>query len=270
MTDDRYATVRYNQARRRVLGRRWWVSQDPETAAEQIAEYLGGLRRGEAWAAEAARRARAQGGMTGPVELVLDRLTEAGCLPRRSGPSWSAKCPAHDDKSPSLSVSEGSDGRALVNCHAGCSLDSVLEVLKLAPGDLFPPKAKRGRPEPEATYDYVDEQGALVFQVLRMEGHKFLQRRPNGKGGWIWKLGNTRRVPYRLPEVLAAVAAKQTVFVAEGEKDVLALVRAGVVATCNSEGAGKWRAGTRRPFTGPSWWSSSPTRTPSGGTTPSR
>ena len=136
MTDDRYATVRYNQARRRVLGRRWWVDQDPETAAEQIAEYLGGLRRGEAWAAEALARARAQGGMGGTVELVLDRLTEAGCLPRRSGPSWSAKCPAHDDKSPSLSVSEGSDGRALVNCHAGCSA-------RLGPGS---PQVGAGRP----------------------------------------------------------------------------------------------------------------------------
>ena len=51
-------------------------------------------------------------GPDAPVSLVVARLEEAGCSPRRSGAGWSAKCPAHDDRKASLSVSEGTDGRA--------------------------------------------------------------------------------------------------------------------------------------------------------------
>jgi hypothetical protein len=53
-----------------------------------------------------------------------------------------------------------------------------------------------------ATFDYRDENGALLFQVCRTEAKKFMQRRPNGGGDWIWKLEGVRRVPYRLPELI--------------------------------------------------------------------
>lgn len=49
------------------------------------------------------------------------------------------------------------------------------------------------------TYDYVDETGALLYQVCRLEPKSFRQRRPDGADGWIWKLGDVRRVLYRLP-----------------------------------------------------------------------
>jgi len=57
----------------------------------------------------------------------------------------------------------------------------------------------------------------------------------------VWKLGNVRRVLYRLPEVIAAVSAGDTVYIAEGEKDVEALRAAQCVATCNVGGANNWR-----------------------------
>lgn len=91
----------------------------------------------------------------------------------------------------------------------------------------------------EATYDYRDAQGALLFQVVRKPGKQFRQRKPDGAGGWLWKLGDTPRVLYRLPELLAADPALP-VYVVEGEKDVENLVRLGNVATCNPMGAGKW------------------------------
>lgn len=57
---------------------------------------------------------------------------------RTSGHSkWQAKCPAHDDHSPSLSICEGARGRVLVRCWAGCSIDSVLAALGLRTSDLF-------------------------------------------------------------------------------------------------------------------------------------
>jgi len=91
----------------------------------------------------------------------------------------------------------------------------------------------------EAVYDYRDERGALLFQVVRKSGKKFLQRVPDGAGDWIWKLNGVRRVPYRLPELLAA-DLKAVVYIVEGEKDVDALVKRGFVATCNPGGEGKW------------------------------
>lgn len=92
-----------------------------------------------------------------------------------------------------------------------------------------------------ATYDYTDEQGALLFQVVRFEPKTFRQRRPNGQGGWVWDLKSVRLVLYRLPAVLKA----DSVLVLEGEKDVETAYVLGLpdgwAATCNPMGAGKWR-----------------------------
>jgi hypothetical protein len=71
--------------------------------------------------------------MTAPVENLVQRLHA-----RRSGRGWLAKCPAHDDREPSLSIDEGADGRALLKCHAGCATDDVLAALGMTPRDLFP------------------------------------------------------------------------------------------------------------------------------------
>jgi hypothetical protein len=91
-----------------------------------------------------------------------------------------------------------------------------------------------------AHYPYVDEGGELLLQVVRYDPKDFRQRRPDGKGGWIWNIAGVRRVPYRLPELLEALGAEQTIFIAEGEKDVDNLRRLGARATCNLGGAGKW------------------------------
>ena len=58
---------------------------------------------------------------------------------RRTGNSeWVAKCPAHDDRSPSMAVRETDDGRLLMHCFAGCEIGSMLAALGLRVGDLFP------------------------------------------------------------------------------------------------------------------------------------
>jgi 5S rRNA maturation endonuclease (ribonuclease M5) len=109
--------------------------------------------------------------------------------------------------------------------------------------DLMPKRARR-EPGPHrvhvATYEYADELGEPVFQVLRYVPKAFRQRRPDGKGGWIWNLRGVRRLLYRLPELLAADPT-QTVFICEGEKDVDRLRSLGLVATTNPGGAGKWQ-----------------------------
>ncbi|MCI0348960.1 MAG: AAA family ATPase [Acidobacteriales bacterium] len=100
-----------------------------------------------------------------------------------------------------------------------------------------------------ATYDYKDEAGSLLFQVVRYEPKDFRQRRPDGNGGWIWNLNGTRKVLYRLPELIAA-ARDQLVFICEGEKDCDTLAEHGLLATTNPSGAGKWRSEFNDHFAG--------------------
>jgi hypothetical protein len=87
--------------------------------------------------------------MSPPVENLVGRLHA-----KRSGNGWLAKCPAHDDGNPSLKIDEGADGRALVKCWAGCSVDAVLSSIGLTTKDLFPvsslPKSSRNG-EPTAS-----------------------------------------------------------------------------------------------------------------------
>jgi hypothetical protein len=87
-----------------------------------------------------------------------------------------------------------------------------------------------------ATYDYTDESGERLYQTCRFEPKDFRQRRPDGKGGWIWNLDGARRVPYRWPELLKFPDA--TVFVTEGEKDADRVASLGHCAT--TVACGKW------------------------------
>jgi Protein of unknown function (DUF3987) len=97
-------------------------------------------------------------------------------------------------------------------------------------------------PEIVKQYDYTDESGTLLFQAVRYEPKTFKQRRPDGGGGWIWDLDNTRRVPYRLPDLVAALQRGDTIYVCEGEKDADNLRDLGLAATTNPGGANKWRS----------------------------
>ncbi len=158
-----------------------------------------------------------------------------------SGKNWRAHCPAHNDGRASLSISEGRDGRVLLSCKAGCPTEAVLAKLGLSFSDLFPNgKGSATRSEIVETYDYTDEQGALLYQAVRFAPKDFRQRRSDGVGGWIWSLKGTRRVLFHLPQLLAA-SPSEPVYVVEGEKDVLALEHLGLVATTNAGGVGKWR-----------------------------
>jgi len=103
----------------------------------------------------------------------------------------------------------------------------------------------RGEPPPPledqiaATYDYRDERGTLRFQVVRKIPKRFVQRAPDGEGGWRWSTKDIAKVPYRLPELLAS-PRDRPVYIVEGEKDADRLAAAGFVATTNPGGAGKW------------------------------
>ncbi len=171
---------------------------------------------------------------------------------KKSGKGFLVICPGHDDKEPSLSVSEGSDRKVLLNCHAGCSTARVLRAIGLEMKDLFPDTQSRiirldgnrskaslkvknvvNKPrEIVAVYDYTDETGTLLYQNVRYQPKHFGHRRPNGKGGYIYNLDGVQRVPYYLPELLDTMGSGDAkIRLTEGEKDADRLRSLGIVAT---------------------------------------
>ena len=196
---------------------------------------------------------------------------------RRAGAGWVARCPCrNDDSNPSLSVGQGADGRVLLTCHRGmsCNVEEICASVGLTVSDLMPkkdefdnsykadkktpaiPKKQEQKPstpkqvEPPkkqtlvATYEYTDENSVLLFQKLRYvdeDGKKnFRQRKPDGKGGWEYSLGDVPKVLYNLPAVLSAKTYDAPIWVVEGEKDADTLIEAGFIATTMPGGAGKW------------------------------
>ncbi len=131
------------------------------------------------------------------------------------------------------------DGFALVRNVKRCTFPQALQHVAGVLG-LQPTNGETVR-SIVAEYDYTDEAGALLFQVVRFHPKDFRQRRPDGNGGWIWNLKDVEPVLFRLPNVVEA----SSVLIVEGEKDVETAYRLGLpdrwAATCNPMGAGKWR-----------------------------
>src|SRR5450755_4177855 len=107
---------------------------------------------------------------------VQDALRAHGC--RQEGTSW--QCPAHEDRKPSLSVSEGDDGRVLIHCQAGCRTEDVLAAVGLTMRDLMPDQTAvlgNGTDPVTDTYVYRDEQGQPLYRVQRTASKAFWQNR---------------------------------------------------------------------------------------------
>jgi putative DNA primase/helicase len=177
-------------------------------------------------------------GVPEPLQKVLDAVKE---WKQTGDHEYMARCvmPDHPDTNPSLHITwDPVERRVLLHCF-GCqaSFEDLVGAMGLQPGELSMPGA--GAKKIVATYDYCDEEGQLRYQTVRYEPKDFRQRRPDGKGGWVWDLNGVQRMLYRLPELLKADTP--LVWIAEGEKDVETLRGFGHVAT-TSGGAGSWRS----------------------------
>lgn len=174
---------------------------------------------------------------------------------RQTGGGWIARCPAHGDDNPSLSIARGEDGRWLVHCHVGCSAEAVVTAVGLKMADLMPSndrpqrtiKGRWGRWV--CDYVYTDAQGAVLYKSSRYvkdDGKKtFVIKVPDPDAKFGWSIGlskkNIARVPFRLPRVVSAAKSGKTIVIVEGEKDVLTVEEVcGCAATCNVAGAMKW------------------------------
>ncbi len=183
---------------------------------------------------------------------------------RKSDNDWMARCPAHGDKNPSLSITRNADGKVLLHCFTGCTFEEICAAAGLKPSDLMPERPKVARAPRRkgdigkwvCDYVYHDADGSELYKIARFEkegGLKtFMHLRPDAanKYGWSYGIHDKKdkskllikyRCPFRLPRVVAAAKAGKTVFILEGEKDVLNFEEAtGCAGTCNSGGALKW------------------------------
>jgi hypothetical protein len=163
--------------------------------------------------------------------------------------TWLAKCPAHDDRKPSLRIWIGNNGNMVIRCYAGCSLQNVLQASGVKMQELFPDydgtRTERPKPRIVAEYIYRDEEGRPLFRKLRFEPKSFcIERSENDK--WQPGLFNTRRLLYNLDKIVKNV--DKPILIVEGEKDAdnaSKLLKTEIISTTNLEGAsginGHWR-----------------------------
>jgi hypothetical protein len=175
---------------------------------------------------------------------------------KQGGAKWRCPCPLHRGKTDSFEV-DLATGRWVCWSKCGQLRGDVFDLeSRLHGGNFAQAKAEVfriiGRVATDASgtcrrrdssqeverYTYTDLNGNLVYYVVRYEdgtgGKTFRQCRPDGHGGFVWNLNGIERVPYRLPRLAFA----QRVYLVEGEKDVHTLEAWGLVASCNSGGAG--------------------------------
>jgi putative DNA primase/helicase len=177
-------------------------------------------------------------------ENLLGSVLSKFTVTKSSKGKYQAKCPAHDDGTASLTITEESDGKILLHCHAGCDTKSILDAVGLDFKALFPEKKKKKSPrELIAQYDYQDEKGNLAhatFRYLENGKKKFVQcAYVDGKK--VWKLKDIKLYPYNLPAVLKANPDYDDIYIVEGEKDADNLIKRGIIATTSPMGAGKWK-----------------------------
>lgn len=170
-----------------------------------------------------------------------------GLSVKKNGNGYIARCPSHDDTHPSLSISEGNDGKILLKCFAGCSIDEICQSLQIKQSDLFPEPMREefNVTRKKTEYQYQDENRHALFRKIRVEpgfdgGQKsFYCEHTSENGDIVKNLNGCRRVLYRLPELLKAISESKTIFLVEGEKDAEKLIEYGLTATTAPESL-KW------------------------------
>lgn len=177
--------------------------------------------------------------------MILDEIAHALGGKRSSDGNWMCRCPAHDDKTPSLSLTE-KDGKILWKCFAGCSQQAVKDALD-ARQLLEPGPATNGHriatPKSEwRTFEYRNEFNDVQYtkrkEVQKPVGRKRIYSFQNPKTGKSER--GCEALLYNLPAVLDAREEGRTIVVTEGEDDVNTFSRLGFVATTSDGGANSW------------------------------
>ncbi len=192
-----------------------------------------------------------------PIEQLAGMFPEA----RRIGDGFKVTCPCHEDTKPSLCINPGNNGGILLKCpvcHAGAKEVIASGMYSFTMIDLAPTNYVNGQSHPANgypnapwgnwaqekfgayvdSYNYTDEAGNIIKQVVRTDRKEFRQRHLDGRK-WVWGAKGLRSVVYRLQKI-ANADPSETIYLLEGEKDVHTLESWGLLATCNDQGAEKF------------------------------
>lgn len=189
-------------------------------------------------------------------EIYNDNVRHFNVVSRYNNGKVQAKCPAHNDKQASLTITKG-DKCTLFHCHAGCKLEDVLTAARLEKKDTFYNNVSyaekwkmyiesREKRKIEAIYPYVSINGGYAFHKIRLEGKKILYGILENERFSYGLPRSKPRKSYRaiygdLNAIQKAVQYGKPVFIPEGEKDVDTLTKHGFVAfTCG--GANDWQS----------------------------
>lgn len=193
--------------------------------------------------------------------MQAEQIAKALGNAKKVGRGWLASCPlpghgqGHGDKNPSLSISDGDDGKPLFKCHSGCDQHELFAAIRdygLLPDIEIRDPLASIKPLPalqapvlEHEWLYEDEDGEQLFikqryktNTAKGKDYKLVSIGPDGAKRY--SMSGTRLVPYRFPELLNAKTAGRTIFLTEGEKAADALVSIGVIATSAHAGSGSW------------------------------
>lgn len=160
--------------------------------------------------------------------MTAEDVAKGLAKPRRSGNGWTACCPAHDDQRPSLSISDGLDGKVLLHCFAGCRFEDIAAALQARGVELNGSSAPASGPDPPLSHpelgayqrhwDYLSRHGLRLLRVCRWDmpsGKKEIRPLSQTAEGWRWKQLPDSRPLFHLPELCADDSLP--VLVVEGE-----------------------------------------------------
>ena len=166
---------------------------------------------------------------------------------------YMARCPAHDDRKASLSVSCGQNDVILCHCHAGCTTSDILMRLGLEMRDLYPDAhadATASQTQKEEEYVYQDDAGKPLLKKTKLrnaDGTKtyYWQHRVGDR----WEKGRAGMTPPLYGA--SSIKTSDKVFIVEGEKDVQTMQRLGYPCVSLADGASsKWHEEYNDSFAG--------------------
>ena len=187
--------------------------------------------------------------------FILSKLSGATV----SGNLAKARCPAHDDKKPSLTVTLKDDGKINVKCFAeNCDYKDILAAINLEPSFLYPPERQKTsrsdsnvislKPRIEQVYTYHKANGHPAHETVRLSPKDFRFRKNAAQKKW--SLRGVKLYPYNLPKVIRAIREDKPIIFVEGEKDADNGNELGLVCSTVCGGCGKWRDDYERYFKG--------------------
>lgn len=187
-------------------------------------------------------------------------MTLAQDITRHFGGEWHGSygafpAPGHSADDRGVTVKDAEGGRdVLFNSFNGANWREIKDECRRI--GLLPEWERANdngdRPRETGHYEYADADGTVLYRTVRIEQvgkrKRFQAQRPDGRGGWINGMGDALRVPYRLPEIRAAIERATlkdqdmpTVYLVEGERKADKLASWGLVATAVAFGCKGWR-----------------------------